>query len=268
MDIRKVLNMACVAALLAAGHSTAGAAVNLPPALAKEGRVCATWESSADGGHVHALKKWKLKAGESRLAIHGRLSGSKYIDVLGSWPNELQDADLLIINKASNPVQSREEDSDGCSRDVEPIAFTPQQNIPDFVFGFAVRQIKNAAGEIEKQSPHAIVYLPINTGHEPASSAQEFQILLFHMNRAVGDCPSSVGEERDQCIALSELRSMWERGGYSTIELEQAAAARIRRILKVGTSVPGAGASLPLDAYTTYFLKFTLYHNGVIHGTF
>lgn len=267
MDIRKVLLVVHAGILLAAGHSAANAAGQLPEALAKKGTVCWFSSTSAGGEHKHGLDKWKLKVGKT-LAIHQRSAGARYIDVLWSWPNELQNPDLIIVNEESNPVLSKEFFPDGCKRDVAPTAFTTNAHVPDFVFAFAIDNIQNAPTDAERVSPHAIIFLPINTGHEPASSAQEFQILLYHMERSAKDCPAAVGPERDQCVALSQLRSKWEASGYSSAEVKKDFAASIGKILKVGTSESKSLRPNFRNSYSTYFLAFALYHNGVIHGTF
>jgi hypothetical protein len=174
---------------------------------------------------------------------------------------------LLIVNPQSSPVLSQEEFPEGCKRDVATSAFRATSHIPDFVFAFAIDDIRNPPGSAEPVSPHAIVYLPINVGREPAESAQEFQILLFHMERAATDCPPGAGEDREQCMALWELRSKWEAAGHSSSGMEPEVAERIRKILKVRASVPNILPSQLRGSYSTFFLARLLFHNGVIHGT-
>jgi hypothetical protein len=267
MIIRSCAIVMFLGVLTACGKSNSATRVSLPPAFAKEGRVCNT-STSAGADHLHDLASWKVKAGESRVVIHERPSGAKYIQVLGSEMSELQNADFLVINESSDPVYSKEEYLDGCNRNVEPKAFKADANVPDFVFAFAVTQVPNGPDSPEKTSPHAIIYLPINIGRLPASEAQEFQILMFHMEPKKDECPTESGADREQCVSLWELRALWQQGGYTEDQMKKAVAERIRAMLKAGAPMPNPLPSRNRNSYQTYFLSEARYHNGVIHGTF
>lgn len=250
--------------VLAACESKQG---NLPVALAKEGTVCNT-SGKAGADHLHDLAGWKVKAGMSKVALKQRQSGAPYIEVVDDLTSELRNADFLVINESSNPVRSVEAYLDECKENVEPTAFTTDLNVPDFVFAFSIAQVKNGPDAVDMASPHAIVYLPINIGQLPTSEAQEFQILMFHMESKKEDCPDTAGEDRDQCVALVELRTLWEQGVSSEVEKKQAVAARIRPMLKVNAPIPAQLRARSGASQARRFVTEARFHNGVIHGTY
>ena len=82
-----------------------------------------------------------------------------------SWPDELQEPHFHIVNPDASAAVSQSIYPNGCTTtDTE----NPVHAKPDFVFAFAIGQLKNQKGAPEKVSPHLLVYLPIVTGGRPA----------------------------------------------------------------------------------------------------
>lgn len=221
----------------------------IPPGLSKLGKVCEAQEN-LDGQHRHesTLESWHIAEGR-RLRMDNDLPRwfRKFVDVPNYPRSDLQDVDMHVVNYGSDPLPSN---LGGCKyrgNKADGRMYLADDRLGKYLFAFGIAEIGSVMPPMPK-TPHMIVYLPLRTKvSTPADAADEFRMLLLHMESDANQCPSDPVLNK-RCEALAYLRGIWTPGADGESRFKEAVAQRIDAII---------GPELRAK-----------YHNGVIHGNF
>jgi hypothetical protein len=221
----------------------------IPASLEKEGKVCEARES-AHGAHYHdsTLGQWHI-AIASILQMDNEFPRvfRKFVNVLGYPRTALQDIEMHVVNRWADPIP---DSLGGCHFNgvTDQTAFIEEGRLERFVFAFGIAEIDSTVTPPIPKSPHMIVFLPLHSkAGIPPGQADQFRILLLHMESDVSNCPDDA-VLKARCEALQYLRSQWTPGADAKRSFRKSVASRINDII---------GPELQIR-----------FHNGVIHGNF